>query len=333
MKLSLVKLACTNKCEQRRTLYFLFLSDSADCACNTNGTLGGSRVCNNVTGQCLCKTNVTGRQCNICKDQFFNLQFSNPDGCSPCDCFLGGAIDNFCNTTTGRCNCRDGFTGRRCNELAPRMFLPQIDDIRYEAEDVAGAIASYQLLDRGFGTEFTGRGYATIPIGQSLLITGVTIPRGQRYCAILRYSLSGNSNAFLSVAILRHGTATSTPTCQPTQNIRRDVTLLPRATDAVEVVTGRICLEEGVTYSVNITATSGNQALIDSFLLVPALEDLPVFASNSSGLREFTQQGCSSDCRYSLPQTNAISSGCRTLLMSALAEFYGQAAGKWNVTY
>lgn len=38
-------------------------------------------------GPCICKNNVGGRYCDECRSGFYNLDFSNPDGCSECYCF------------------------------------------------------------------------------------------------------------------------------------------------------------------------------------------------------------------------------------------------------
>ena len=33
-------------------------------------------------GQCVCKKNVLGIECNECKPGYFNLQENNPSGCT-----------------------------------------------------------------------------------------------------------------------------------------------------------------------------------------------------------------------------------------------------------
>ena len=40
-----------------------------------------------TTAACLCKPNVEGDACDTCQQGKFNLQASNPDGCSDCFCF------------------------------------------------------------------------------------------------------------------------------------------------------------------------------------------------------------------------------------------------------
>lgn len=59
----------------------ILLALFADCGCETRGTNGGSRVCDVVTGQCVCKPFVNSIRCNECADGTYNLQESNVFGC------------------------------------------------------------------------------------------------------------------------------------------------------------------------------------------------------------------------------------------------------------
>nr|XP_022919111.1 laminin subunit alpha-1 isoform X1 [Onthophagus taurus] len=64
------------------------------CDCNVDGTdsiLGKctpERICQcDENGNCPCKRNVHGKECNNCKSGYFGLQTENPDGCMECFCF------------------------------------------------------------------------------------------------------------------------------------------------------------------------------------------------------------------------------------------------------
>ncbi|CAL1527735.1 unnamed protein product, partial [Lymnaea stagnalis] len=87
------------------------------CGCVEAGSL--NVTCNNDTGQCPCKPNTSGMQCNACNDGYYGLPL-NP--CQACDCNLTGAINASCNQTTGQCQCRPGVGGRRCDQCLP-FFL------------------------------------------------------------------------------------------------------------------------------------------------------------------------------------------------------------------
>ena len=45
------------------------------------------------------------------------------EGCSPCGCDIGGSSSLDCHPTSGRCSCRDGVTGERCDSLAEDHFI------------------------------------------------------------------------------------------------------------------------------------------------------------------------------------------------------------------
>lgn len=51
------------------------------CECNIPGTASGLHVCDPGTGQCVCKVDVVGQRCDVCKDGFHHLNEENPFGC------------------------------------------------------------------------------------------------------------------------------------------------------------------------------------------------------------------------------------------------------------
>ncbi|XP_065600248.1 usherin [Cyrtonyx montezumae] len=87
------------------------------CDCYATGTKNKSLLCDNIGGQCNCKRHVSGRQCNQCQEGFYNLQQSNPDGCSPCNCNTSGTVngDITCHQNSGQCKCKANVIGPRCD--------------------------------------------------------------------------------------------------------------------------------------------------------------------------------------------------------------------------
>ncbi|XP_045509429.1 laminin subunit alpha [Colias croceus] len=59
--------------------------DCFPCTCDLDGTTDD--VCDQNTAQCYCKKYVRGQACNTCKEEYFNLQSDNPEGCTKCYCF------------------------------------------------------------------------------------------------------------------------------------------------------------------------------------------------------------------------------------------------------
>lgn len=81
------------------------------CNCDIEGTL--SFECEKFGGQCPCRPNVIGRQCEICKTGFYGF----PD-CKPCNC---PSTAN-CAPETGECICPPNVSGERCDVCKPRTY-------------------------------------------------------------------------------------------------------------------------------------------------------------------------------------------------------------------
>ena len=79
----------------RSCFLLTFVSLSAECVCNVNGTDPGLQdTCNFETGQCKCLPNVIGIQCDKCADGFWNL--GSGVGCEKCDCCGKGSTQATC---------------------------------------------------------------------------------------------------------------------------------------------------------------------------------------------------------------------------------------------
>uniref|UniRef100_A0A3B5B0Z0 Basement membrane-specific heparan sulfate proteoglycan core protein n=1 Tax=Stegastes partitus TaxID=144197 RepID=A0A3B5B0Z0_9TELE len=84
------------------------------CQCHTNGSV--SEDCNKETGQCACRENVVGRQCDECMVSFLTDAL-----CVPCHCNSFGSKSFDCDET-GQCRCQPGVTGPKCDRCSRGFF-------------------------------------------------------------------------------------------------------------------------------------------------------------------------------------------------------------------
>ncbi|XP_074541079.1 laminin subunit alpha-2 [Halichoeres trimaculatus] len=87
------------------------------CQCHTNGSV--SETCNKETGQCQCRENVVGRQCDECMPQTHGVTTGGV--CVPCHCNSFGSKSFDCDES-GQCRCQPGVTGPKCDRCARGFF-------------------------------------------------------------------------------------------------------------------------------------------------------------------------------------------------------------------
>uniref|UniRef100_A0A671QX29 Laminin subunit beta-1-like n=1 Tax=Sinocyclocheilus anshuiensis TaxID=1608454 RepID=A0A671QX29_9TELE len=108
-------------CSECKSGYYgnALAQDCRRCTCVTAGTLedyctDGVCHCDKQTGQCPCKPNIIGHNCDQCSPNHWN--FGSDCGCEPCECSQPNALSTHCNMFSGQCHCQPGFGGRQCNE-------------------------------------------------------------------------------------------------------------------------------------------------------------------------------------------------------------------------
>uniref|UniRef100_A0AAV2LXJ7 Laminin subunit alpha-5 n=1 Tax=Knipowitschia caucasica TaxID=637954 RepID=A0AAV2LXJ7_KNICA len=87
------------------------------CNCSRAGILSPEASCDHLSGQCRCKDNVVGRQCDRCSPGFYG--FPN---CRPCDCNDAGTEEDVCDSFTGQCLCKENVQGPRCDQCRVGTF-------------------------------------------------------------------------------------------------------------------------------------------------------------------------------------------------------------------
>lgn len=106
------------KCDQCAPYHWKLASGRGcqPCACDPNNSL--SPQCNQFTGQCACREGFGGLTCNAaasrqCPDRTYG---DVARGCRACDCDFRGTEGLGCDKASGRCLCRSGLTGPRCDQ-------------------------------------------------------------------------------------------------------------------------------------------------------------------------------------------------------------------------
>ena len=61
--------------------------------------------------------------CYRCELGYYGNPTNAGEKCEPCSCNPHGAVSDVCDPVTGRCTCREGITGRACNQCQPRYAL------------------------------------------------------------------------------------------------------------------------------------------------------------------------------------------------------------------
>ncbi|XP_053250423.1 laminin subunit alpha-5 isoform X2 [Podarcis raffonei] len=83
-----------------------------DCNCSSPGTQDLAEPgCNVDSGQCRCKTNIVGRQCDLCAPGYYGYP-----NCRSCNCHQAGTKASVCDPVTGQCHCKENVEGPRCDQ-------------------------------------------------------------------------------------------------------------------------------------------------------------------------------------------------------------------------
>ncbi|XP_043080700.1 laminin subunit alpha-5 isoform X1 [Puntigrus tetrazona] len=87
------------------------------CNCSRPGVASLEIGCDTHNGQCRCRNNIVGRQCDRCSPGFYGYP-----NCRPCDCSEAGTEKDVCDSFSGRCLCKENVEGSRCDQCKLGTF-------------------------------------------------------------------------------------------------------------------------------------------------------------------------------------------------------------------
>lgn len=176
-----------------------------DCTCNSPGVIGGIKVCDSDSGQCVCKPKVSSKDCNECADGAYNLQESNLFGCTDCNCDIGGSISSVCAKTSGQCQCHPRIQGKSCDKPAINHYFPTLHQYQYEVED--GRTPGNNKVRIGSSDvdfpEYSWKGYGVFSdLQHEIIMQNIMVHKPSLYRMVLRYVNKNSQDVMGTISII-----------------------------------------------------------------------------------------------------------------------------------
>ncbi|XP_072017698.1 laminin subunit alpha-1-like [Amphiura filiformis] len=307
-----------------------------DCGCDTLGTVNGSRECEQMTGQCICKDSTATRTCEECADMYYGFPVSIANECTACACNPGGATSLVCNKDSGRCSCRANISGRECSNPATLFYGSHLDANSYDAwEASSSCMNTSDVLERSL---FGGQGFQRCQSGGQVLFENVKVAtpinQTRTFYPTIRYSYSSNfvwDSARLIVTATGNSDVTVNDTCPydpGTQVWSSAMMFAPGlAVAARPDDDGPVVLDRDCTYEVALEMLDNGDGVndidIDGLVLMPNINETLAFEIADSTEQQIYET-CLQDMS-ALSTRNRVIGSCLDFSFSVSAELNGGA--------
>ncbi|CAL1535786.1 unnamed protein product, partial [Lymnaea stagnalis] len=193
---------------------------------------------------------------------------SNPLSCTLCDCDPGASSQMTCDFSSGQCPCYGHLGGRDCRSPTPGFFVPRLDYIILEPENLVPVNVVLRSGHGTAGSTVSGTGFVRITAANQTQFAFTATYSGLME-AVVRYEKITNDS---SVSVRLTLTSSGNYTCNDnTITAGQSWSLDPTNTRVdmrAGLSMGKVCLNAGTSYTA-VISTSGSAMLIDSLVFIP----------------------------------------------------------------